>query len=148
MTKIDITNLSRNYNKNPAIKIGKSYDIPKEDIYELFINQDLKAQECSEYFGIKRVSFCSLLRKYRIGKYDYNDKKKINVSYEELYDYYIKQNHSSNDTCNHFNMSGYTLERLCRKYGIKKETKMIYENYKKTNLNKYGVENQFQLDFS
>jgi len=85
------------------------------------------------------------------------------ISYEEIYEYYITQNHSVEECNKHFDLAGPMFMRLTRYYNIKKPKDLHTANIKKvkqerygsenynnpekrtkTNLEKYGVENQFQ----
>lgn len=144
---IDTTKLTRDYSKEPLKKVKNRYEpIPREDIEELYINQDLTKEQLAEYLGVSRETVKNLLKKYKLGKYDYNDKKSKHLNRDEVYQYYIVENHSMKEALTYFNISDACFVRYCRKYNIKKDTKQIYENYKKTNLERYGVENQFQLD--
>lgn len=82
---------------------------------------------------------------------------------EEIIDYYITRNHSYKDCAAHFNMGTSMFMRILKYYGIKKPNDLHTINIKKvkldrygsenfnneekrkqTNLQKYGVENQFQ----
>ena len=63
------------------------------------------------------------------------------ISYNELFDYYEIQNHTKKDTLIHFNLTLGHLNGLLDYYGIKKSTSNRAQNSKKGKLLKYGDEN-------
>lgn len=65
----------------------------------------------------------------------------MEISKEELYDYYITQNHSRLETAEHFGVNPNTLRHLYDKYNIKKPRSKVTELYRKTCIKKYGVDN-------
>jgi ATP adenylyltransferase/5',5'''-P-1,P-4-tetraphosphate phosphorylase II len=62
---------------------------------------------------------------------------KEEISYNDLYDYYISNNHRFEDTCNHFNINAEGLLYLTREYKLQKDGKLLSELSKETKLNKY-----------
>lgn len=48
---------------------------------------------------------------------------KLRISRETLYQYYIVEDHSYQETPAHFNLTFSTFDKLCREYGIKKDRK-------------------------
>lgn len=65
----------------------------------------------------------------------------MGISKEELYDYYITQNHSRLETAEHFGVNPNTLRHLYDKYNIKKPKSKVTELCRKTCIKKYGVDN-------
>ena len=87
------------------------------------------------------------------------------ITYDEIYNYYITENHSVEECNEHFKLAGPMFMRLTKYYGIKKPKALHTANIKKvkkerygsenynnaekranTNLQKYGVVNQFQRE--
>lgn len=54
------------------------------------------------------------------------------ISKEEIYQYFIVENHTRVETCNYYNLSKYRLNELLKHYGILKD------NNKETNIKKSG----------
>lgn len=92
-------------------------------------------------------------------------KSKFNISKEELYSYFITENHTKDETKDHFGCGTEVINRLLKVYGIKKPTELMAqcvirkriekygsvsfnnrEKYKQTCLERYGVENPFQSE--
>lgn len=88
---------------------------------------------------------------------------KSSISYDSLYEYYIVENHSCNDTQKHFNITYSQLNKLLHEYNIVKDhrsrnsiARVTKENLygsatynnrdraKQTCLEKYGVDNPFK----
>ena len=65
---------------------------------------------------------------------------------EDLRYLYININLSLQELSKLFNISIYNINRRLSKYGIKKDRKKVYEKSKQTCLEKYGIENTFQLE--
>lgn len=66
------------------------------------------------------------------------------IDSQELFEVYITNNNSRKATAVYFNTTEAVISRSLSAHGIKKDPKQRYENYKKTNLEKYGVENIFE----
>lgn len=62
--------------------------------------------------------------------------KKSKFTYEELYNYFIVENHTLKELSEHFNKA--RIDRDLDFYGIKKSPKLVGERSKQTKLNKYG----------
>lgn len=141
---VDASKLTRDYSKEPVKCVNKRYEkIPYEDLYEMFINQDMSKPEIMEYTGISFEPLKTQLKNYGIAKS--NDDKAKNLKKEDIIEYYINQNHRMEEACEYFNISQTVFSKYCRRYGISKPKSLMYENCKKTNQDLYGVDNQFQL---
>ena len=68
------------------------------------------------------------------------DKRKIIIPRDELYQKYIVENMSRAEVASFFNVKERTITRRLEEYGIKKDTKDIYFNIKKSTFEHYGVE--------
>lgn len=68
------------------------------------------------------------------------DKRKIIIPKDELYQKYIVENMSRAEVASFFNVKERTIARRLEEYGIKKDTKDIYSNIKKSTFEHYGVE--------
>lgn len=63
------------------------------------------------------------------------------ISYDDIYAYYITQNHSVLECADHFEIVSSMFTRLTKYYGIKKSKELHTANIKKTKKKKYGDEN-------
>lgn len=63
---------------------------------------------------------------------------------EDLYDYYIMQNHSLKETLEHYNISKTIFRRQLKIHGIKKPKMLCKVHRDKTCLEKFGVKNIFE----
>ena len=62
-----------------------------------------------------------------------------------MYDYYVVQNHSNDETAEYFNISSSTIWRVMRENDLEKSKKLVAETRKNTCLSKYGVESTSQV---
>lgn len=63
------------------------------------------------------------------------------IEYEDLYNYYIVQNHSRAETAEHFGINVNTLRHVFDKYRIRKDRASVQELMKRTSIERYGVDN-------
>ena len=74
--------------------------------------------------------------------------KKIEVDKDLLYKYYIEENYNIQETADLMGISSRTIQRAIKNYGFNKDNKQIQKQRKEALLEKYGVENTYQLDSS
>lgn len=67
--------------------------------------------------------------------------KSKEIEYEDLYNYYIVQNHSRAETAEHFGINVNTLRHVFDKYRIRKDRSSVQELMKRTSIERYGVDN-------
>ena len=73
-------------------------------------------------------------------------KKKISeIAKEEIEKLYIEQNLVREEVCSKLGISGTSLGRLCRKFGIKKDLRLSGKATERRNLEKFGVKNTSAL---
>lgn len=65
----------------------------------------------------------------------------LNMSYDEVYNYYIKENHSCQECAIYFNCSVASFKHYSHKLGIYKDSKTAFEISSKTKLERYGNAN-------
>lgn len=63
---------------------------------------------------------------------------KLNISKEELYEIFINQNKTRKEVAKYFNCSEANIKKMCRIYNIVKNQKNALKNTFKTKLEKYG----------
>ena len=98
----------------------------------LFISEAAIKQVLNEfpekiYFKVKPINLDALLKK---------------ITRDSFISYY--SNHSKKDTVSHFNISEQEFRILLKMYNFKKDKNAIYEVRKRTNIEKYGVDNLFK----
>lgn len=71
--------------------------------------------------------------------------KKINITKEEIEEFYIKENHSRSETAEHFGIKEDTLKYCLKKFGIPpKDKKLVVKITKDSFLDRYGVDSYFK----
>ena len=116
--------------------------------------------------GLTNPKFYDILCVYNI-KMEITMPGKIlyKIDEKELFDYFITQNHSLNETAEHFNVGSWVISNRLKTMGVKKPKSLVgdvvkksriekygsasynnREKYKQTCLEKYGVENPFQSE--
>lgn len=117
--------------------------VPKDLLYNYYIIENHTIKETYTYFNIKcSDSFYKLLNYYNIKKPSPLNYLIAKASKEELIKYYIEENHSHEETINHFNLGSFPqLKKLCKYYDItKKESfKSILKRVSKEDLENYYI---------
>lgn len=115
-------------------------EFTKEELLKLFIDEKLNILEVSKKIGVDRKALKKFVVENNIEVYRVN--KKINA--DELYNYYILENHSIADTAKHFGIAESTLKLQIKQNGFVKATDEVVELRRKTLIEKYGVESPLQ----
>jgi len=114
--------------------------IDKQSLYDFYIIQDHNMADTAIYFNVGEGTISRYCHLYNIKKeknhYDIKKKKQINK--DELYKYYIIENHSNDETAAHFNVHARTLRRRLREYGIYKSVDSQVKCSQKHQIEKYG----------
>lgn len=74
--------------------------------------------------------------------------RKIEVNKDLLYKYYVEENHNLQEVADLMKVSYRTIQRAVKQYNFNKDSKQIQKQRKEALLEKYGVENTYQLDNS
>jgi very-short-patch-repair endonuclease len=140
--------------------MSKKFEIEKDYLYDLYINQNLKTIDIAKMFNVSRKTIHMRLREYKI----YKSKDKINENIkktcQEKYgvDFPLQNNNIRNKASNtYLKKNGYgsplsdpnvriKIEKTCQeKYGVSCTLKAeeIINQIKETNLKNYGYENPF-----
>jgi transposase len=144
--------------KKKVLENPNVLNIGYDELYDLYINQNLSGVEISKILNFSYVAVFRKLNEYNIKK----DKdiitknrcskrsKPLDFDYDELYDYYITKNMTIKEIAKLYNKSkSYMTEIFC-KYDIKKDHDTIIkkrvENSRNSLLSTHGVCNVFQLD--
>lgn len=128
--------------------------ISKKDLEGFYVDSNHTIKETINYFNIDEVELGYLLRGYnltRLKSHLHNhktnfDKIKEQATYDKVYDYFIAQKHTINESAAHFNLSRASFRRLIAEYGIKKDIRTATATQKRIIFDTYGVENPFQCD--
>lgn len=123
--------------------------IDKDKLYEFYIIQNHNGKETAEYFSTSVSTINRAVRLHGFKKepemswknQSVGRKSKNQIPKEDLYDYYIIQNHSHKECEEFFNTTYAIIHLRLKEYGIKKDPKKTYEVTSKTLQKKYGVSN-------
>lgn len=102
--------------------------------------QEKIKKTCLKKYGVKNPSQSQEI----INKIKEKIAKEVPISYKELYNYYIIENHSRKECAEYFGVASYIVEDWIYKYKIKKDPKMVKAKIEQTNLEKYGYKNPIQ----
>lgn len=94
--------------------------ISKEKLYIYYIVERHNIKECAKHFNTSEFNINKLISKYCLYKTSYKDIKLNLINSEDLYNYYVIENHNKKETCNNFNISNANLTYLLNKYCIDK----------------------------
>ena len=151
----------RNYKENPLgyIQNGsiRSREKPfKEDIIELYIEQNLSVKDCAEYFGLNMRMFQKMLAEYGIKKdrkqvYQLQKKTLLETKgVENVFQLNDIKEKSKQTLKEKYEVEHYALTNEFKSKNLQTRTEKygddLYrrEKYRQTCLEKYGVENAFQ----
>lgn len=111
-----------NNTKNYGFLKGKNkqtFNIQKDELYKLHITENKNLDDCANHYGCSKGTICDYLKKYNISKIKIiqnSNNSKFNK--DSLYDYLVKENHTMNETCLHFNCTKSFLESKIKEYSI------------------------------
>lgn len=129
----------------------KDKNISKEELVELYINQNLSCKEVCEKLGLSKTSFYRKLKQFDIIK-DCKDKseilkrtngRKIKLNFNAVLNYYIDENHTTEETAVYFGVSEPTIRRILNKNNVYKSKDKRQENKEKATLKNNGFKNAF-----
>lgn len=107
------------------------------EVIDYYVTNNHTLQETASHFSTTECFLEKYLRKNNIKKRFVSCKQK-EVDYKDLYEYYIEQNHTEEETALKFNMSERTLRRKLAKYNIKKGIPLQVEASKRKQREKFG----------
>lgn len=136
-------------------------DISKEDLYKDYIENNMRRAEIAKKYNVPEFFIKNCLRKYQIHKSRSALTKLRNetvnaqntlenslkrVSKEELIKYFINENHSRTECCEHFNVTMNNLKKIISIYEIPhKDRQLVNKAINESLLEKYGVLYGFEL---
>lgn len=103
-------------------------NIDIEEVRKYYIDENHTREETARRFGINTVALHFLLKENGIRKVKKSSEYHTYISREDLYSYYIEENHTLADTMKRFNFGEDALLSLMREYGIYKNTKETLES--------------------
>ena len=108
--------------KKPTQKDSLIAKASKEELYQYYIVENHTFKECIEKFDLGSFPrLKKLCNYYNITKNEPAEDAIKRVSKEELYQYYIEEGHSHDETIEHFNLGPDVFYYLLKLYGIVKE---------------------------
>lgn len=142
--------LLKNIQKNNNFKKERFIPIDGKLLIKMYIKDNKKLGECAEYFGVSIPKIRRTLKKLGVYKdkeliSDYENIKKIRLNKEKLYQYYIVENHSLEDTAKYFNVDFQIVKRNNHDYGFIKDKKAVREVFSCAMIEKYGVDSPAKL---
>ena len=132
---------TKNYfkvSRNTIVSLLKSYNIVKEShlnnlksiidydsLYNYYIIKNNSIKKTAEYFNTNCNNILKLLNTYNINKININKNNILDlngnlISNQDIYNYYISNNHSREDTLNHFKISVHKFKKVLSLYDIVK----------------------------
>ena len=98
----------------------KKNNITKENLYDLYIIQNKTIEECAECFNCSKSVIRRRIAQYDIKLKEHSYTRRHTVSKDELYKFFIRENHSLKETSKRFGCSSATILLRCKEYGIRK----------------------------
>lgn len=122
--------------------------VSKEEIVDLYINQNLTTSETQKRLGICRKVLYDYLKEYSIEKTQeqkYNARSKWTKIYndkelkEKIQEFYVNQGLSANEVKSLLGISRAKLHNLTKELGYKRPAEVMLANMQKTCSEKYGL---------
>ena len=110
-------------------------ELDRDTIYKYYVEEDHGPYDSAKYFGLSVDNFYKLINFYGLDNLKTSNIAKIidRVSKQDLENYYIKEDHSKEETCQFFNISGWECYQLLKHYGVNRkggssnyETKILH----------------------
>lgn len=142
--------LLRNIQTFDSFKKDRFIPIDNELLIKMYINDNKKLKECAEYFGVSIPKIRRTLRKLGIYKdkeliSDYENTKKIRLDKEKLYQYYVLENHSLEETAQYFNVDRGIVIKNNRDYKFEKDKEAKQQVLERGMIEKHGVKSPAQI---
>ena len=105
--------------------------ISKEELYSYYIVENHTIAETMRRFNFGEDAILTLFREYGISKYSKEtlDCALIRINRDELYNYYIVENHTSKETCDRFRIGHHRLFQLLSAFKIRKAEEFNTEEF-------------------
>ena len=164
LSELKIKYLLSNYNikkdKDTLKRTLTKVNIPKEDLYNLYINYNLNEKALSELYKVSKSTIINKLKEYNIIKS--KEQRKLATIKYNMNKYGVEHPAKSKtvkEKQKHTNINKYgftsclqneniirkTKETMIKKYGTEYFTKS--DKYKETLLDRYDINNVYQLDY-
>lgn len=164
LSELKIKYLLSNYNikkdKDTLKRTLTKVNIPKEDLYNLYINYNLNEKALSELYKVSKSTIINKLKEYNIIKS--KEQRKLATIKYNMNKYGVEHPAKSKtvkEKQKHTNINKYgftsclqneniirkTKETMKKKYGTEYFTKS--DKYKETLLDRYDINNVYQLDY-
>lgn len=128
--------------------------IDRAQLEDLYCNKLLSIENIGKQLGIcgesvkRAISYYNLTRDSSkvksnslvnsIQRHIKFEEVKNRISKEDLYNYYIIENHSWEESPSYFNITSSMFDKLCNYYGVKKDKSKIYKNCLNLKYKEYG----------
>ena len=133
-----------------------SYSIKKEILFHDYIELNMTRHELAKKYNIAENQLKYYLSIYNIKKSKSLSLKNRKSTFEEalkcvnkdnLISYYIDENHSREECCDHFNISMTSLKKIIKFYNLDhKDKHLVAETNRQVLMNKYGVNLPFDVN--
>lgn len=114
--------------------------ISKDTLYDLYVVKRYSRAKTAELMGLTLNEV-----KLAISRWNFIQPKTIRIPYDDLYSYYIEENHTIEETMQYFNVKRTKLQNDLKFYGIQKPWNKRVECQERVMLEKYGVRNTSML---
>lgn len=112
----------------------------KEEVIDYYITQNHTLKDTANYFKCGEDAVANFCKRNNIFKVEGRKKKTyLTASFEEVYDYYIIQNHSVIESANYFNCGKDAFSYFCKRNNIKKDRKLTNKVESKSKLDKKEI---------
>jgi 5-methylcytosine-specific restriction endonuclease McrA len=112
------------------------YNITKEQLYQLYINENKTSKECAKFFECSNGLIRLKIKEYEIFKPKFlqNNCKKFNIMKEPLYQLYIVENKTRKECAEFFGCSDPLIKQKIKKYGLQKPKYLQSKNVERKEI--------------
>ena len=131
-------------------------DVPRDEFIEDYTVKLLSTTELTKKYHISLSSLNKIISHYELVRDSHAVKSRVNslvkskmfkevidkISREDLYRYYIEEDHGYYETLKHFNVTDWTFNKLLDAYDIKKDRSKSFQKGLQKRIDLYGIGNE------
>lgn len=123
---------------NNVIRVIKNYK--KEDLFDYYITKNYSQNQLKELLSVTQDELLQILKYYKLNKIKSFAKSTTNLDIKEVFNYYVRLNHTKEETISYFNLTTAAFNKLLKHYSILKKESL---NSLKNRIRKEDLEDYY-----
>ncbi len=118
--------LLKKYNLDCNIPYGDNVsrvikEYGKEELFDYYVNKKYSQKQLKELLNVTQDELIQILKYYSLNKIKPFAKLVSNIDIKDLFDYYVRLNHTKEETISYFELTEASFDKLLRHYSILKK---------------------------